>query len=325
MKHAFLWITCFLTLSGGALAQASETFDIATFKSPKGWQKQAAQSSIQFSTEDKTTGNVCLITLIKSLPSTNNSKANFDAAWRTLIKEAVDVSAAPQMSDSYNKGGWEFLVGSASYQKDFEEGYVLLFTASGYGKMVNAFVLTNTEAYQSEIAAFLESISLGKLETVGTRQTNKGVGSAAIVGSWGKSNAVSQLNNRFGTYSYNKQQYTFNADGTYYFNGKNYSEASDETLLIKESGTYTVSGSSLIITPQTSVIEAWTKRNGADNWNTLKVSQKRTLEKATYQFAIQERSLILQTARETVRDGRFSSGSTYSYGPPGTFTPIVLP
>lgn len=201
----------------------------------------------------------------------------------------------------------------------------MLFTASGYGKMVNAFVLTNTEAYQSEIAAFLKSISLGKLETAGTRQTNKGVGSAAIVGSWGKSNAVSQLNNRFGTYSYNKQQYTFNADGTYYFNGKNYSEASDETLLIRESGTYTVSGSSLIITPQTSVIEAWTKRNGADNWNTLKVSQKRTLEKATYQFAIQERSLILQTARETVRDGRFSSGSTYSYGPPGTFTPIVLP
>jgi hypothetical protein len=146
-----------------------------------------------------------------------------------------------------------------------------------------------------------------------------------ILGSWGKSNTVSQVNNRFGSYSYNKQQYTFNADGSYYFNAKNYSEQYSETLLIKESGTYVISGSDLIITPTNSVIEAWTKKNGGDNWNQLKSRQNRNLENASYQFSIVNNNLQLQIANPTERDGNFNSGNMYSYGPPGTFTPIKLP
>jgi len=49
------------------------------------------------------------------------------------------------------------------------------------------------------------------------------------------------------------------------------------------------------------------------------------LEKATYQIAIVDRNLVLQTDSETERDGRFSSANLYSYGPPGTFTAIQLP
>jgi len=146
-----------------------------------------------------------------------------------------------------------------------------------------------------------------------------------FVGSWGKSNSVSQANNRFGTYSYNKQQYTFHKNGTYRFNGKNYSEQHDETLLVKESGTYSIIGNELTINPQISVIEAWSKSNGADNYHKLKTRQKRSLEKVTYQVNIIERKLVLQVAKETERDGRFSTGNTYSYGPPGTFTIIALP
>jgi hypothetical protein len=145
-----------------------------------------------------------------------------------------------------------------------------------------------------------------------------------IVGSWGKSNAVSQINNRFGSYSYNKQQYTFNADGSYYFNEKIYSEQYTETLLTKESGTYEIRGNTLIITPGSSVIEAWSKKGG-DNWNQLKSRQSRNLENATYQFSIIDNYLQLQIANPTERDGHFSSGNMYSYGPPGTFTPIKLP
>jgi hypothetical protein len=146
-----------------------------------------------------------------------------------------------------------------------------------------------------------------------------------ILGSWGKSNTASQINNRFGSYSYNKQQYTFNADGSYYFNAKNYSEQYSETLLIKESGTYVISGNNLIITPTNSVIEAWSKKDGGDNWNQLKSRQNRNLENATYQFSIANNNLQLQIASPTERDGNFNSGNMYSYGPPGTFTPIKLP
>jgi hypothetical protein len=146
-----------------------------------------------------------------------------------------------------------------------------------------------------------------------------------FIGSWGKSNSVSQLYNRYGTYSYNKQQYTFNANGTYVFLGKNYSEDYAETILIKESGSYSVNGNMLNVVPKTSVIESWSKKNGADNWGQLKSSQKRVLEKATYQVKIEDKNLILSISKETTRDGRFSNGNYYSYGPPETFTAIKLP
>jgi hypothetical protein len=146
-----------------------------------------------------------------------------------------------------------------------------------------------------------------------------------IIGAWGKSNTVGQINNRFGNYSYNKQQYTFNANGTYYFNAKNYGEQYNETILIKESGTYLIDGNKLTITPKRSVIEAWSKKNGSDNWNQLKSSQARKLETATYQFSIADKNLQLQIAAATERDGFFNSENTYSYGPPGTFTAIKLP
>ena len=147
----------------------------------------------------------------------------------------------------------------------------------------------------------------------------------SIIGSWGKSNSVSQVNNRYGTYSYVKYQYTFNSNGTYSFTGKNYSEQYDETLLTKENGTFLISENNITLNPQSRVIEAWSKKNGADNWNQLKSSQKQALEKVTYQFTTVEGNLVLQTDKETVRDGRFSTGNSYSYGPPSTFTTIKLP
>ena len=87
MKRLRFLIIWFLSFSISSLAQTSETFDLATFRSPKTWHKQASQNSIQFSTEDKANGSYGLITLFKSLPGTNNSRENFDAAWQMVVKE----------------------------------------------------------------------------------------------------------------------------------------------------------------------------------------------------------------------------------------------
>src|SRR4051812_17268190 len=68
MRQVLLVIICLLFFAISSLAQTSETFDIATFQSPRNWQRQASQNSIQLSTEDKAKGTYCLITLFKSLP-----------------------------------------------------------------------------------------------------------------------------------------------------------------------------------------------------------------------------------------------------------------
>ena len=161
MKQLLFVMICFSSFSVSS-AQTSETFDIATFQTPRGWHKQASQSSIQISTEDRANGTYCLITLFKSLPGTGNSKENFDAAWQTVVKGTVNVSAAPQMFPSNNPEDWALEGGFAPFEKGGEKGVALLYTISGYGKMVNIMILTNTQAYESNITTFVESVSLKK-------------------------------------------------------------------------------------------------------------------------------------------------------------------
>jgi len=162
MKQILLLVFCFLAFSATALAQASETFDIATFQPPEGWEKQPSKDSVQFSTEDKESGAHCVITLVKSVPSPGTSKENFAAAWQTLVKKAVNVAAAPQMIPSNNPEDWALEGGFAPFEKGRIKGVVLLYTISGYGKMVNVMILTDSQVYEPNIRAFVESISLEK-------------------------------------------------------------------------------------------------------------------------------------------------------------------
>lgn len=162
MKQILALFLCLVAFSITAPAQYSDTFDIASFQPPKGWHKQATPNSIQLSTEDKANGTYCLITLFKSLPGTNNSRENFDAAWQTVVMGMVDVSTAPQMASPATDDGWEIQSGFSPFEKGGEKGIAMLVTASGFGKMVNVLILTNTQAYEQNISAFLDSISLKK-------------------------------------------------------------------------------------------------------------------------------------------------------------------
>ena len=162
MKQILLLIFCLLSFSATALAQASETFDIATFQPPEGWEKQPSKDSIQFSTDDKTSGTHCVIMLLRSVPSPGTSKENFDASWQTFVKQAVNVTAAPEMFPSNNPEDWALEGGLAPFEKRGAKGVVLLYTISGYGKMLNVMILTNTPAYEANINAFMQSITLKK-------------------------------------------------------------------------------------------------------------------------------------------------------------------
>jgi len=74
----------------------------------------------------------------------------------------VNVSTAPQMVSPSADEGWEAQSGVAAFEKDGTKGIAMLVTISGYGKMVNVLVLTNTDAYQQTISDFLGSASLKK-------------------------------------------------------------------------------------------------------------------------------------------------------------------
>ena len=139
---------------------------------------------------------------------------------------------------------------------------------------------------------------------------------AKIVGVWSKS-ASSPWALSPGAVAtnagYYKGQYQFRADGTYSFKGESWGgySRSDEFWTIEESGTYSVEGDSLTVSPSTS---AATLRGGA---GAVKQSKNNQLEKATYGWSLHyfegigETNLVLRPARQTARDGGFSSNSDF--------------
>ena len=160
MKKVLLFFVCCAVVSI-SVAQ-KETFDITTYTLPKGWKKQPAEAAIQFSKQDAAKGTYCLITLYKAVPGTANSKENFDMAWASLVKEMVAVAAEPEMQKPETEDGRETQSGYAAFESGGNKGVVILVTSSGYKKMVNLIILTNTDVYEKEMTAFIESISFKK-------------------------------------------------------------------------------------------------------------------------------------------------------------------
>jgi len=237
-------------LSARVSAQNSETFDISSFRSPAGWNKQAGPDSVQFSIEDKS--SYCLIMLFKSIPGLASPKENFDAAWSTIVKEAVTVSSGPQMFPADKNGEWLLAGGFAPFEKNGEKGVAVLYTATGYGKMVNALVLTNTQAYEAATTAFLESISFKKAEVVPPQtpvSTNSG---PSIAGNFWKQGGIrgGMLGHAgLATATFSKT-YNFLSDGTYKFFTENMQLAAPKYYLENEEGTYKVTGNMITITPR---------------------------------------------------------------------------
>jgi hypothetical protein len=91
-----------------------------------------------------------------------DSKANFDAAWETMVKGMVTISTPPEMQAAEDRDGWEILNGYAPFVSEGSKGVVILVTASGYKKMVNLIIFTNTNIYEKNISDFLASVSLKK-------------------------------------------------------------------------------------------------------------------------------------------------------------------
>ena len=243
-----------ITLSN--FAQGTETFDITSFQPPKGWAKQVGTDAVQFSIEDKSGGSFCLISLFKSVPGLSSPKENFDAAWSTIVKEAVPVSAAPQMIPADNKGEWQLAGGFAPFEKDGVKGVAVLYTATGYGRMVNALVITNTQAYEAAATAFLESISFKKPAQVDLPQTPvvQNGSNPSLAGNFWKQAGIrggmlGHASLSTGTFS---KTYHFLPNGTYKFWREDTQLAAPKYYLESEEGTYAVSGNTITITPRKS-------------------------------------------------------------------------
>ena len=320
-----------LLFAASSFAQQKETFDLATYTAPTSWKKVSSGSDVTgYATTNNLKGTYCQLAIYKSMNSMGNAQLDFETEWQDLVAKSYNVTAKPEAGPSVNKNqngglaqGWEAKSGVAPFEFSGGQSIAMLVTMSGYGKRMSIVVLTNTQDFQLEIENFLESVDLKKLETLPVvaplAQTTVANDSNFILGIW-KANASDQSSWRVnnGVMSTISRQYTFDANGTYTFITKTFDPLMDKLLLGKENGTYQINGNTIAVNPNKSVLEAWSKKDGTDNWGNLLTTQNITPEQTTYRFTkhyfegIQSWSLVLQADNATKRDGSFNGNTTFT-------------
>ncbi len=318
MKQILSLFLCLVAFSITAPAQDSDTFDIASFHLPIGWKKQIKDGIVIFSTSNEQKGTYAMITLYGSGESSGNAKSDFENDWQEFIVRQLAVKTKPEFEPAKKAEGWEIITGGASFENEMGTSAVILNTFSGYGKTFSLAAIFNSQDNLPAIDAFISSLKLKKPDANSQQSPANKNDNASIIGTWGISVVVPYRSGTEGTAGSNIKQYTFNANGTYSFYIKTFRFSYDKLLLTRENGTYQIRGNNITINPQKSVIEAWSKKDGTNNWGKLVSTQNKTVEKTTYQFTkhysvgMQEWNLVLQANKETQRDGHYNGGTLFS-------------
>jgi hypothetical protein len=265
-----------------------------------------------------------------------NIKLDFEAEWQDLVAGVLNVSVKPVTAEPVSDEGWKSMSGYAPFELDGGPSIAMLVTISGYNKRMSILVLTNTKEYQPVVQSFLESVELKIPDPNSSTLSDRKKNMPPFIGTWGKADEINNkdtLRVPGDNSGYCKSQYTFNDDGSYNFVSKTYESAKENILLVKESGTFSVDGNNLLINPQNSLVESWSKKNGTDACEKLVSTGKREIEKITYRLIwyyfrdIQEWSLVLQFAIPTLRDGPFSRVKPFSnawyYFPVSANNPLI--
>lgn len=326
MKSIAILILVTCTLASNA---QQVSFDIATFTVPRGWKKVDSKNDVAgYVITNNQKGTYCQLAIYKSMASMGSAQLDFETEWQDLIVKPYQATTKPEEGPGTSDDGWEIKTGVSTFDFNGGKSIAMLVTISGYATRMSLVILTNTQDYEGDVGKFIESVKL-KAPMVNSQpaklagdNNTANDGRPSLVGSWGKSSSVHTTYAdpvSAGNAGYGKQQYTFNQDGSYTFVANTFRSSYDKILLIREHGRYLVNGNDLTVTPQESVIESWSKKSGTDKFDKLLSTQKRELEKVTYQYTmhfftgITEWNLVLQAGgKVTERDGPFGNNTTFS-------------
>lgn len=139
----------------------TETFDISTYKAPKGWLKSTKEGVVTYLTSDETYGTYCAINIYTSIPTVGNAGEEFTDYWNELVATAFNIKADPE-TEITEDDGWEIISGGANFTSGQIESLALLTTFVGYGKTVNILFLTNDGNHQKDIEEFLANLTIDK-------------------------------------------------------------------------------------------------------------------------------------------------------------------
>lgn len=140
----------------------TQTFDIATFKAPKGWEKSTKEGLVSYSTSNVSTGTFCIISIYASSASNGTAEQEFNQEWNDLAATPFGLTDAPEIETTTDDDGREVVIGSSTFQNDDIAGAIIMYTFVGFGRTNSVLFFTNAESHQKDIEDFLLSLTLKK-------------------------------------------------------------------------------------------------------------------------------------------------------------------
>lgn len=155
-------LSLFLLLAVYAGAQ-QQTYDLFSFKPPRGWKKKSMENLLDYSTSSLTKGTWGRVTLIKSTASQGSIDADFKMEWNELVLKpykTYGVTEEPVVLDKQVYQGWNHYIGLSQFVFNKDSVAVMLSTFSDGERCASLMVMSNSKTYGKLVDAFLASISL---------------------------------------------------------------------------------------------------------------------------------------------------------------------
>jgi hypothetical protein len=158
-----------------------ETFDITTYTSPKGWNKEEKKNVVSYKIINQQKKTWCQIGIYKSTTTKGSIDQDFASDWQELIVTNYKITAAPQMTNISETDGWKIKSGGSAYSFNNSNAMVMLTTISGYGKAVSIVAVTSSPDYGADIQNLIASIELNKQDiTSSPPATNTAIAASGI-------------------------------------------------------------------------------------------------------------------------------------------------
>ncbi len=149
-------------LSTTLLQAQKETFDIASFTRPKGWERLDTNgvTLLYHSTTSNGLTSFCQIFLFPSRDANDDAAKNFQDEWTNHIMRATGITTIPQTQTNKTPDGWTAISGRADVSQNGMKYTCMLTAVTGYKKEMSFVVNVDGEEYVDDVTVFFESLDL---------------------------------------------------------------------------------------------------------------------------------------------------------------------
>ena len=140
----------------------TETFDIAKFIPPVGWQRIDSNGVVAFLDSKTNNGltSFCQIFLYPSRSSKDAPLKNFQTEWNNRVVKSTGTKEKPTTATEKNPDGWTSVTGYSNITNQGVTYTCMLVTASGFGKAMSVMVNVAGQEYMKDVEAFFAKMDL---------------------------------------------------------------------------------------------------------------------------------------------------------------------